>query len=143
MRILALTAIRAYQRFISPYKGFYCAYKYHTGRRSCSSLGYRAIRRYGVVSGISMLGQRTHLCGVTHRRYQPFLRYKLHTQRGVCDISCDGPDDLPCHASDICDAASCLDVGDCDWPNRRKRKAEKYVYIPPKVSRRDEPRHQR
>jgi putative component of membrane protein insertase Oxa1/YidC/SpoIIIJ protein YidD len=143
MRTLALTAILAYQRFISPYKGFCCAYKHHTGRRSCSSLGYRAIRMHGVLSGIAILNQRIHRCGVAHRRYRPLQKYNLHAQRGVCDISCDIPCDLPWHASDVCDAASCCDIGSCDLRSRRRQSVEKYVYIAPKVSRRDEPRHPR
>ena len=35
----ALAAIRFYQRWISPYKGFRCAYGAHSGRCSCSTLG--------------------------------------------------------------------------------------------------------
>ena len=38
MRALALVAIGAYQRYVSPYKGFCCAYRAHTSRASCSAL---------------------------------------------------------------------------------------------------------
>jgi len=53
-RDLALLAITLYQRHLSPYKGFRCAYALHTGRASCSRLGYRAIRRHGL-RGLGLL----------------------------------------------------------------------------------------
>ena len=48
-RIIAKQAtIRFYQRRLSPHKGFCCAYRAHTGRRSCF---YRAVplRQVGAV----------------------------------------------------------------------------------------------
>jgi len=43
---LALWAIRAYQRHLSPWKGFRCAYRVLTGRDSCSAYGYKvALKR--------------------------------------------------------------------------------------------------
>jgi len=44
MRKLVLAAITGYQTYLSPYKGFCCAYRVHTGRKSCSALGFRAVR---------------------------------------------------------------------------------------------------
>ena len=58
MKQLALAAIRLYQRHLSPHKGFCCAYRVHTGRASCSSLGYRAIRRFGLWLGLVILHRR-------------------------------------------------------------------------------------
>jgi putative component of membrane protein insertase Oxa1/YidC/SpoIIIJ protein YidD len=52
VKTLLLTLIRLYQRHVSPRKGFACAYRVHTGCASCSHLGYRAIRRYGVWQGL-------------------------------------------------------------------------------------------
>ena len=49
--IATRTAIGAYQRYLSPYKGFCCAYRAHTGRASCSALGARVIRRHGLLAG--------------------------------------------------------------------------------------------
>lgn len=141
MRQILLNSIRIYQKYISPYKGFSCSYREHTGHAGCSALGYRAVRRYGVFSGLALIQQRTHLCGVVHRRQHDPLRRPLHSQRGVCDIGCD----LPCDAS--CDFPntssffkffnffSCGDCASCDRPQRKNKNyaEEKYVYIPPKV----------
>jgi putative component of membrane protein insertase Oxa1/YidC/SpoIIIJ protein YidD len=152
MRQVALAAIRAYQRYLSPYKGFCCAYRRHTGRGSCSALGYRAVSRYGVLGGLSLIRRRTQLCGVAYRRFQC---HSLHRrgQRGACDIGCD----LPCHGG--CDSPSdcCLpgsqtkselsrllgfcDCNSCDWTSRKDRSSdkEKDVYIPPKTLSRTDP----
>ena len=147
MRRFALFLIRLYQRFISPHKGFCCAYRVYTGRSSCSQLGYRAIRRRGLWRGIALIRRRTFLCGVAHRKMHQPRPPSLQSQAGFCDVGCD----LPCHggcdvphvsgcdlagdhlASKLCDASSCCDCCGCDtfdW--RRKRKAnDGYVYIPP------------
>ncbi|MBV8379404.1 MAG: membrane protein insertion efficiency factor YidD [Paucibacter sp.] len=142
MRRAVLAAIRIYQRHLSPHKGFSCAYREHTGRASCSALGYRAVRRYGVIAGFALIRQRTYLCGVVHRRHRPPLA-RLRAERGVCDVSCD----LPCHGgcdhSGTCDFGHVLssifdflggcDCGGCNWPSRSYKDdaAEKYVYIAP------------
>lgn len=149
MRRAALVLINLYQRFVSPYKGFSCAYRVHTGRAGCSALGYRAIRRYGVIAGIRVLGKRTNLCGVAHRRFKPVTgRLPFSSQRGVCDIGCD----LPCHSgcdiptcsecdlpaggifSRVLEFSDCCNCCGCDWPSskRSRRDSERdYVYIPP------------
>jgi len=147
MRLVALLAISAYQRFVSPYKGFGCAYRVHTGCQSCSVLGYRAIRRFGVIDGVALLRQRFSRCTVAHQRHRAFAGM-AHGQRGVCDLSCDAPScDLPCEmnmphgvsdAIDCCDCATC----DCDpWRNSRKKKSEdQTVYIPPQKLAAGKPR---
>jgi putative component of membrane protein insertase Oxa1/YidC/SpoIIIJ protein YidD len=138
-RDTALGAIELYQRHVSPYKGFCCAYRVHTGHASCSALGKRAIRLYGLGKGLGVLRQRLYLCGVAHRRFghTPAAR-PLRYQRGDCDVGgCDfSPDcDLPSGKSigRVCDWLSCCgDLGSCDWPSsRRKKKDERDVRLPP------------
>ncbi len=123
---LALWAIRLYQRWISPRKGFRCAYRAYTGHASCSALGYRAIRRFGVAGGITVLNSRLHKCGVAHRRYRPSPHPMLAGQAGFIDCDCgDGPCecDLPC---------------DCgDEKKNKKKKKDRDVVLPP---RRNQPR---
>lgn len=131
MRFLMLGLIRAYQRYISPYKGFCCAYHVHIGWASCSTLGYRAIRRYGGLIGLAILRKRLNRCGVVQRRYAPAHRHPFPYQRGDCDIGCDLPCDSPLDWLDACDC------GSCDWPERKRkkrRKGENEIYIPPKRS---------
>jgi uncharacterized protein len=111
MKRFALLAIRGYQRYFSPYKGFRCAYGLHTGRCTCSGLGYRAIRRYGVIDGISVLRERLTRCGQVHRARCP-KPHALSRQAGVCDVGCIdvGGCDAP-SGSTVCNVCSCLDCG--------------------------------
>lgn len=135
MRAIAIPAILFYQRHLSPRKGFCCAYRHHLGRFSCSTLGLRAIRRYGLFGGIVVLRRRLALCGVTHRRFGT----PAAPQRGSapCDLPCDCslvPDihlpDLPCR--NAADVLQCCD-GSCDGPDRKKkdRRRDAEVYLPP------------
>lgn len=124
MHRLLLALIRLYQRHLSPRKGFSCAYRVHTGRASCSALGYRAVRRHGAFKGLALTRERTRRCGAEHRHHGPLPR-RLHAQQGVCDAGCDLPCDSPCDAgpgggrglAHLCDLADCCG---CDWPSRDK-----------------------
>ena len=126
MKTLALAAISIYQRYISPHKGFCCAYRVHTGFSSCSSLGFRAIRRYGVLRGLKTLRQRLDLCRVAHGRLATVRLRPPASQRGDCDCGVS-----PCDCLDInpfgkgCGALNCLEDGVCadafDWPGKKKR----------------------
>ena len=135
MKALALGAIRLYQRYLSPHKGFCCAYAAISGRCSCSALGYRAIRRYGVLRGISVLDRRLEKCGIAYRRHlKPRQSGMLAHQGGFIDCACDIPTgcDLPsCDALELpfncCDGFS---GGGCDWRRSRKDEDDDYVLIP-------------
>jgi putative component of membrane protein insertase Oxa1/YidC/SpoIIIJ protein YidD len=141
-----LWAIRLYQRHISPHKGFSCAYRVHTGRSSCSVLGARAVRRFGVFPGLKLLRERLHLCGVSHRRYAPPSMRPPSSQRGDCDVGCDLPCDSSCDGpsgkglSRLCDFADCSNACSCDWPQRKDRKKDQDTYIPPKRAERQRSR---
>lgn len=95
LRSLALAAIRAYQRHVSPHKGYRCAYSVHTGRSGCSGLGYRAIRCKGLFTGLLILRRRLLRCAAVHRQahphsdgpYRPYRRPPV-AQRGDCDLPC-------------------------------------------------------
>lgn len=134
---LALALIAGYQRYVSPHKGYCCAYRAHTARASCSALGYRAVRMRGVAAGLLILRERLFLCGVAHRRHAPKRRRPPLSQRGDCDIGCgDLPFDGDCAGSkgDMCELANC---GSCDWSSgtekrahKRKGKKEQEVHLP-------------
>ena len=135
MRALVLAVITGYQRYVSPHKGFCCAYRVLTGRKSCSSLGFRVVRRYGVLKGITVLRRRLYLCGVAHRRYNVPRNQAFHSQQGFCDVGCDIPCDFNCDLPSIDICSSISDCAGCDWPTRNKKSndQEQYVYIPPSV----------
>jgi putative component of membrane protein insertase Oxa1/YidC/SpoIIIJ protein YidD len=99
---LALAAIRGYQRWISPRKGFRCALRTATGGDSCSAYGYRVIERFGLRCGIGLLQRRLALCGHVYRTAAPGRRAPAvrnpwrHKEQGHCDVPCDSSCDTPC-----------------------------------------------
>jgi putative component of membrane protein insertase Oxa1/YidC/SpoIIIJ protein YidD len=136
MRVLLLALVRLYQRFVSPYKGFRCAYRVHTGRASCSELGYRALRRHGVIGGLQVLRVRVGRCGVAHRRFALAREAQRLGERGDCDLSCDVPDLGDCGVADTggdgCAALSFRSCA-CDWPwspPRRKPEDDETTRLP-------------
>jgi putative component of membrane protein insertase Oxa1/YidC/SpoIIIJ protein YidD len=124
---LALAAIRFYQRFISPYKGFSCALRVATGGASCSAYGHAVIARFGLVRGLGLLQRRFELCGHVYLRAHacPPPHPRLQYQRGFCDAPCDLPCDGHGHcvsADTIGDALSCAaDASDCGPSRKRHR----------------------
>ena len=127
LRPIALALIRAYQRYLSPRKGYSCAYRLHAGGTGCSGFGYHAIDKHGFVMGMRLLRRRRDKCAWAARERNtphllPTLRHPvpagLRSQAGDCDIGgCDGPGcDIPdCGSSKgkSC-AGDCLSL-DCSW----------------------------
>lgn len=56
--------IGAYQRYLSPRKGYCCAYRSCTGGRSCASYAKRSISRAGLVGGLVLLRRRLKACAM-------------------------------------------------------------------------------
>ncbi|KAB8059547.1 membrane protein insertion efficiency factor YidD [Janthinobacterium sp. FT14W] len=114
---LALWAIRAYQRCLSPWKGYSCAYRMLNGRDSCSAYGYRVIARHGLRTGLPLLQRRLRACGERHRQHlalpPPARRsVRRQAQAGYCDLP--APDCGEC----ACDCADIASLADCSWPGR-------------------------
>ena len=156
-RTALLAAIRGYKRRVSPHKGYACAYRVHTGGGSCSTLGLRAISRFGAWRGLGVLRLRLAECRVAadalrQRRFVP-----RQAQAGFidCDLPCDAScvdgsciDLSSCGIGDACscegvsEGCACLDWGDCcDWggsdtpsesrqARRRRRRGEPVVIGP-------------
>ncbi|MDN2677197.1 membrane protein insertion efficiency factor YidD [Janthinobacterium sp. SUN033] len=121
---LALWAIGAYQRYLSPHKGFSCAYRVLTGRDSCSVYGRKVIARHGLRPGLSLLRRRLHSCSAHHRLHQAQSQTqpqhargrsaRHRAQAGYCDLQV--PDCGDC----ACDCADIANLADCTWPGRSK-----------------------
>lgn len=84
-RPIALTLIRAYQHYLSPHKHFACAYRVMYGGSGCSGVGFRLIRRYGVIIGYRLLRKRLARCRFAHQQMRP--RGLGYYQRGECDMT--------------------------------------------------------
>lgn len=98
-----LLAITAYQRFISPYKGFRCAHAALYHGPSCSQAVKSIIAEQGVWHGYSTIRQRFADCRVAslalRRRFEEeghqctsSSRRKDRRRRDTCLDNCD----LPC-----------------------------------------------
>jgi putative component of membrane protein insertase Oxa1/YidC/SpoIIIJ protein YidD len=59
---VALHSIDAYQRYLSPLKGFACARRVQAGRCSCSEFARRAIVRLGLLPALRLKPARLRAC---------------------------------------------------------------------------------
>lgn len=121
IRTIALALIRAYQRWISPHKGFACAHRLRLGGSSCSQVGARLIRRHGLRKGLPLLRERLLRCGDVQCKAAP--RYRPVSARGDCDC---GSADLDCFA-DCCECGSNCNLFDSARgdPRREQRTRRK------------------
>ncbi len=49
---ISIYGIEFYQKHISPYKGYSCAYRYYTGKDSCSEFTKKSILKFGFLKSI-------------------------------------------------------------------------------------------
>ncbi len=60
--------ISKYQKYISPYKGYHCAYACLHKDLSCSAYGKEVIEKNGVVKGLRLLNQRFGDCSLAAKQ---------------------------------------------------------------------------
>jgi uncharacterized protein len=136
---LAVSSIRFYQRFISPYKGFRCAHGAARKGWSCSEFGRRAFARYDVSTAYALLQRRFAVCkasfetlkathfakpatvsagpgGQTSEAEKPKKKDKRDYCDCVPDAACDGPFSSRPRSNCVPDAATCdvPDISVCD-----------------------------
>jgi putative component of membrane protein insertase Oxa1/YidC/SpoIIIJ protein YidD len=126
-QILVLRAIRAYRRYISPYKGFCCAYHSITGRLTCSQFADWAIEKHGTVHGLRLTFRRMRRCSYVYSQHQSFIQRsnlfggRLRHQSGHCDLPVEG-----CHGVDTTNLADCACnclPSPCDfWTSKQVKK---------------------
>ena len=88
-KYVALGSIDLYQKYISPNKGWKCAYAVaHVGELSCSEFGKVAIQNWGTVRGLNQLNDRFKGCGIAYAA----LGGQNNTANAGC---CDGPSGPP------------------------------------------------
>ncbi len=115
-RTLLLAAIRGYKRHLSPHKGYGCPCRVRLGLPSCSTLGLRAISRYGAWHGLGVLRLRLRACRLVREASTVRPTMPRPAQAGFvdCDVPCDLPCDAPhCSLGDACDFLSFFDCCDC------------------------------
>jgi uncharacterized protein len=123
---VALLAIRIYQRYLSPRKGYTCALRAATGADGCSAYGYSVIERRGLMAGLRLLRRRLDMCALAHLNGQARRHGLLHRQQGFLDVDCGGAAcDAGC-GNEVASAMDCVSAvygptDCCDLPRRRTR----------------------
>jgi len=130
MNRIALAVIIFYQKYISPFKGFTCAYRAATGQLSCSAYGHKVIEQYGIILGLKLIGRRVKQCGLKYRQHVSVRQQEqnglitMRRQAGHCDADFG---DCTCDATDLASCA-CDGIGNCDFGSgigwRRKKEAQ-------------------
>ena len=98
MNWLILLLIDFYKRFISPHKGFSCAYRRYHGGDSCSSAVRKIIQTDGCYRGARKIKQQFRLCKVAAQA--------LNEQRQASTRNHNA--DLDCGLSSGCGAGDCV-----------------------------------
>lgn len=109
----AVTAIKCYKKFISPFKGFKCAYAVNHGI-SCSTVANNLIKEHGVIAARPLIKQQFTDCRSEFEKIKNdkgssscSSNYNNNSLCDVCHVpmGCSGPNKLS-----NCD----FDIGSCD-----------------------------
>jgi putative component of membrane protein insertase Oxa1/YidC/SpoIIIJ protein YidD len=108
--------IDLYQRYVSPHKGFSCAYRVLHRRRSCSEYIKRALARYGPVAAVALAKRRFAACRLAaeriHAPAEDRDRERRRPDGGYCPLDCSA--DVCTLGLDACGTAAC-DAAACSW----------------------------
>ncbi|MFS1430823.1 membrane protein insertion efficiency factor YidD [Vibrio splendidus] len=89
---LSLLAISFYQKFISPRKGYRCAYGVLHGTHGCSGHVKKAIQIKGVISAIPDIKNQFANCKSASIEIQRKRDKRKHTKESPCDSFLDNLD---------------------------------------------------
>ena len=116
---MGVALIEAYQRWLSPRKGFRCAYGVMHGDGTCSSVGKRIMRERGVFAFFRLMPKQFAACRTAaaalnneteeerkrrHAQKRGWLQRKSSSDGDDCDLDCIP--DIDCSGSD-CDVDFC------------------------------------
>jgi len=113
MKIIFVTLIALYQRYISPYKGFHCAHHALHGQQTCSNAVKDLVLKYGFSKSLPLIKQRFNDCRLAYDCLQKEL-----IQSHTADIPCGAPCDVgigDCGGTSP-DSSACNIISFCDWP---------------------------
>lgn len=137
-----LLLINFYQKYISPYKGFSCAFRIRTNECSCSNYGIKVFKKYNFFIAYKLLKRRFIDCSWANKSLKKQkIIYKnrvnhlyLKKQMGVVDCDCLSsfiPDS--CDFSDINNKnsnfrcfSSLIDYAPCDCGYGNKDNNKRY-----------------
>jgi putative component of membrane protein insertase Oxa1/YidC/SpoIIIJ protein YidD len=105
----AVLCIEGYRRYLSPHKGYGCAYHAATGRSSCSRYAQQAIGRRGVWNGVRLLRRRFERCALAAAAFADSSANTENKFFGQCDPAVQEFRNLYCRG---CLAGSLESLGD-------------------------------
>ena len=85
--------INIYQKYISPHKGFCCAYRAYSGNSSCSEFTKITIKKNGLIKAIPSIKKQFLKCKIAFEKIE-----KKKEQKDMKD-----------HVADSCLMQSCVD----------------------------------
>lgn len=136
MRWLLLCLLGFYRRFLSPRKGFSCAYRVYGRGASCSAFAERALGRGYGLEAISLIRRRLIICRSVHHREMRHMSVgaRWQGQGGDCDLPFfDCGEVFHVLDGDFMKGKArllrgCIDGGDCLsgifdlWPKKKDKK---------------------
>ncbi|NJM12215.1 MAG: membrane protein insertion efficiency factor YidD [Synechococcaceae cyanobacterium SM1_2_3] len=107
---IALAAIVAYQRHLSPRKGFCCAHRAQHGGPSCSEYARQTLTAYGLRQTLPLLlRQRLRACQAAARALIADQNDDRDSRKKRRDCACDLPNACPTDLiPDSCDGGGCI-----------------------------------
>lgn len=115
MRHFFIFLISLYQKYISPYKGFRCAYGCYHQTKSCSAIIKNIIAEHGLLAGWPLIKQQFNNCHLAYqaleterekrereKRERRLRREPCFTKKDKCDCSLNSLEclpELPCDAN--------------------------------------------
>lgn len=107
-RYLIINFISAYQRFISPRKGFVCAHRRLNGGMSCSEYAKTVIGRCKLNIALRLFWRRLRLCQKASYVIRKEKNPAENTENGKNSDSDDSVNEAVDAACCLVDAASCI-----------------------------------
>ena len=122
--------ITMYQKHLSPYKGYHCAYACVHKDLSCSAYGKQAIQRNGVIKGLRLLNKRFGECAMSAKISRGIIRGQItNTNQPVENTDCCAPAEPvpPPPPSTEKQCFGCKHCFCCDNNNKEYSKTEDWV----------------
>lgn len=101
---LSVTAINSYQYYISPHKGYCCAYRAYTGEDSCSQFEKVAIQNNGLFSSFPLIKEQFKKCNFAFEEIKKEKENQKYKKSDACPDSLAG-----CSIFDTCGT-----IGSCN-----------------------------
>lgn len=104
LKFLIKLAIKGYQKFISPHKGYGCAHRVQGGAKTgCSGYALRVLNKHSLIKSMLIMRRRFDRCAWYAQKARAQVQQKAeslrinqyqvaHSQRGECDCDCGDVD---------------------------------------------------